>query len=116
MNNLNNRFDTIITSLEGDEALLSELAIPVAERYELTANQIMLLAENEHFSELIKLVHKLKSTWSLYVDEVNNLPEQLENAAKKNNTETVLILSNTVVNALKQTALELRAWVENYKK
>jgi hypothetical protein len=49
MNNLNHRFDTIITSLEADEALLSGLAIPVAERYELAANQIMLLTENEHF-------------------------------------------------------------------
>ena len=116
MSTTNSQFRKIISSLDDDEALFSELASPVAEQYELMAVQVQLLTENQHFEELQKIAHKLKATWSLYIDEFNLLPEKLESAIKQNNNEEIVSLAKEIENKLQQTAINLKGWLADYAK
>jgi hypothetical protein len=109
-----NRFDKIIASLDGDSELFAELAGPVASRYEMTVNQLQILAENQHYEEILKLVHKLKSTWELYVDDEEYLLEKFEQLAGFSDKKKMDQIISRIINRLYATSSELKIWVSSH--
>ena len=109
-----NRFDKIIAGLDGDAELFAELAGPVAARYEMTVYQLQNLAENQHYEEILKLVHKLKSTWQLYVDDEEDFLAKFEQLAGVKDKKKMDEIISRIINCLSTTSSELKIWVSSH--
>ena len=105
-------FSKIIASLDGDDQLFAEIALPVAAHYANYASQIQVLLEQRNYTGLGRIAHKLKATWSLYTSDSPELPEQLESAIGAGDPDRISSQAVLLANALHNVSSQLKSWVE----
>lgn len=109
-------FHRLIASLDGDEELLATIAAPVAGFYSAFAEQMRLLLDDTNYAGLKNVAHKLKATWSMYAENYNDAPEQIEAAIRANDAEQISRLTELLINELHLVATGLNSWLELHTK
>lgn len=109
---MQNDFEKILASLDGDRELFAQIAGQVSRHYADYADQIELLLADGNSAGLARLLHKLKASWALYVPDQPELPVQLDKALRVGETETVKKIAPLLLETLRTVSRELELWVK----
>lgn len=105
------RFSRAVDSFDGDLELFLGLAVEIADRYDIAAQQMRDLARLNDLRGLQQVAHKLRSTWGLYAERDSDraLADRLEAAARSGDGETALRVADRLATRVAAAAADLRA-------
>lgn len=112
MNKAGPGFEKVIASLDGDLGLFAEIAGPVAVHYAAYADQIESLAAAGSHAAIAQVVHKVKSSWTLYAIGYPDLPDRLDAAIRAGDIDMITRQAHLLSSALRTVSRDLESWVK----